>query len=220
MTFSTALTTCSGWTIVAASSSSAKAVGTSWLERRMTLWSSMSKKRSWISAEREAPMPPVSMHSSTMIALFVLAIEFFIVWRSNGLREIRSMTSGSYPRASRSFTASMTVYRMRPYVRMVMSFPVLTTSAFSRLWTSSGPPTVSLRLYRRTCSKKTIGLSLRMAALRRALAFRGVLTATSWTPGIDWKYDSRRCECSAPSCRPTPPGPRMTIGTLYCPPEV
>jgi hypothetical protein len=57
-----------------------------------------------------------------------------------------------------------------------------------------------------TCltSKKTIGLSLRMADLSSAFAFAGVLQATSCTPGMAWKYDSRRCECSAPSWRPTP----------------
>ncbi len=52
-----------------------------------------------------------------------------------------------------------------------------------------------------------------MALLSSALAFDTVEQATSCTPGMDWKYDSRRWLCSAPSWRPTPPGPRITTGT-------
>ena len=81
----------------------------------------------------------------------------------------------------------------------------------------------------RHTSKNTMGLSLRIADFSSAFAFAGVLQATSCTPaapqangaasqqldvrartpdgnapGMAWKYDSRRCECSAPSWRPTP----------------
>ena len=42
-------------------------------------------------------------------------------------------------------------------------------------------------LYSRTCSKKMMGLSLRMALLRRAFELATVEQATSCTPGIDWK---------------------------------
>ena len=59
-----------------------------------------------------------------------------------------------------------------------------------------------------------------IALFSSALALAAVEHATSCTPGIDWKYDSSLCECSAPSCLPTPPGPRMTTGTLNCPPDV
>lgn len=42
-------------------------------------------------------------------------------------------------------------------------------------------------LYSSTCSKKMIGLSLRMADLSSALLLATVLQATSCTPGMDWK---------------------------------
>ena len=45
-----------------------------------------------IIADSEAPMPPVFMHSSTMITCFVFITLLLMVSMSNGLRLIRSMT--------------------------------------------------------------------------------------------------------------------------------
>ena len=121
----TASITCSGWTMVAASSSYAYAVGTSCelsrttytkgntqltitvsrllrrlasphhsnaVQRTLTWWSSSSKRDSLMMADREAPMPPVFMHSSTMMALRVFLMLLLMVSMSKGFKLIRSIT--------------------------------------------------------------------------------------------------------------------------------
>ena len=45
-----------------------------------------------MTAEREAPMPPVFMHSSTMMHFRVFLMLFVMVSRSKGFRLIRSIT--------------------------------------------------------------------------------------------------------------------------------
>lgn len=57
-----------------------------------TSWSSSLKRDSLMTAEREAPMPPVFMHSSTMMHLRVFLMLFVMVSKSNGFRLIRSIT--------------------------------------------------------------------------------------------------------------------------------
>lgn len=60
--------------------------------RRMISWSSSLNRDSLITADREAPMPPVFMHSSTMMALRVFFTLLLIVSMSKGFRLIRSTT--------------------------------------------------------------------------------------------------------------------------------
>lgn len=57
-----------------------------------TWWSSSSKRDSLIMADREAPMPPVFMHSSTMMACLVFLMLLLMVSMSKGFRLIKSMT--------------------------------------------------------------------------------------------------------------------------------
>lgn len=60
--------------------------------RRMISWSSSLNRDSLITADREAPMPPVFMHSSTMMALRVFFTLLLMVSMSKGFRLIRSTT--------------------------------------------------------------------------------------------------------------------------------
>ena len=55
-------------------------------------WSSSSKSDSLTMADSEAPMPPVFMHSSTMIQFRVFLMLLLMVSMSNGFRLIRSIT--------------------------------------------------------------------------------------------------------------------------------
>ena len=43
---------------------------------------------------------------------------------------------------------------------------------------------------------------------------------TTFNPGQFAYTASRHCECCAPSWPAAPPGPRKTIGTLNCPPDM
>lgn len=69
-------------------------MGRGWMARGLlaTSWSSSLKRDSLITAERDAPMPPVFMHSSTMMHLRVFFMLFVMVSRSKGFRLIRSTT--------------------------------------------------------------------------------------------------------------------------------
>ena len=55
-------------------------------------WSRWSKSDSLITEDSEAPMPPVFMHSSTMITRDVFFTLSLIVFMSNGFSEMRSIT--------------------------------------------------------------------------------------------------------------------------------
>ena len=55
-------------------------------------WSSSSKSDSLTMADSEAPMPPVFMHSSTMMACRVFLMLLLMVSMSKGFKLIRSMT--------------------------------------------------------------------------------------------------------------------------------
>ena len=55
-------------------------------------WSSSSKSDSLTMADSEAPMPPVFMHSSTMIQFRVFLMLLLMVSMSKGFRLIRSIT--------------------------------------------------------------------------------------------------------------------------------
>ena len=68
------------------SSSLAYAVGTSCDERRMTSWSSSSSRFSEIQEDTEAPMPPLRMHSSTMMTRCVFFTDIYAARRGASAR--------------------------------------------------------------------------------------------------------------------------------------
>ena len=61
-------------------------------ERVRAWWSSSSQSDSLMMADREAPMPPVFMHSSTTMAWRVFLILLLMASMSKGFRLIRSIT--------------------------------------------------------------------------------------------------------------------------------
>ena len=69
------------------------------------------------------------------------------------------------------------------------------------------------------CSKKTTGLSSRIADFRRPFASAGVDGATIFRPGIPISQETGICEWIAPKRAPPPTTERITSGTL-CRPSV
>src|SRR2546422_1758188 len=67
---------------------------------------------------------------------------------------------------------------------------------------------------------KTTGFSSRIALLMSPLASCGVAGATTFKPGTWQNHASRLCECWAANWCAAEPGPRITIGTQSCPPDM
>ena len=121
---------------------------------------------------------------------------------SRGRSVLRSMTSDAIPSAARTsaaFSASCT-----PFIAetMVMSVPSRAMRA-TPIGTSS-PSTSPMIPYRRLCSKKSTGLSSRIADRRRPFASAGVAGVTIFSPGIPMNHDTGICEWIAPNRPPAP----------------
>ena len=72
--------------------------------------------------------------------------------------------------------------------------------------------------YRRLCSKKSTGLSSRIADRSRPFASAGVAGVTIFSPGTPMNQDAGIWEWIAPNRPPAPTTERITSGTLTCSP--
>src|SRR5215510_2107195 len=103
---------------------------------------------------------------------------------------------------------------------IVISVPTRFTSATpkGRVYSSAG--TGPLSLYIILSSKKTTGLSSRIAVFKRPFASYGVEGNTTFNPGIWQNHACRDCECCAAERRVAPSVARITIGTFHFPPDM
>src|SRR5436309_14376239 len=85
---------------------------------------------------------------------------------------------------------------------------------------SSSAGTEPFSLYIILSSKKTTGLSSRIALFRRPFASYGVDGNTTFNPGMWQDHACSDCECCAADRRVAPSEPRMTLGTLHLPSDV
>ena len=81
---------------------------------------------------------------------------------------------------------------------------------------SGSPSTSPLRPSRRLCSRKSTGLSSRIACLSRLLASLGVDGQAILSPGTEWNQPIGVCEWIAPKRPPAPTTESTTSGTLAC----
>ena len=85
---------------------------------------------------------------------------------------------------------------------------------------SSSSGTGPESLYIILSSKKSTGLSSRIAVLSRPLASRGVAGMATLSPGMWAKSACKLCECCAAEERPAPIDSRIVSGTLHWPPDM
>ena len=135
---------------------------------------------------------------------------------SRGRSVLRSITSAAIPSAARvsaAFSASCTPFIAETIVTSVPSRAMRATP----IGTSS-PSTSPTTPYRRLCSKKSTGLSSRIAERRSPFASAGVAGVTIFSPGTPMNHDTGIWEWIAPNRPPAPTTERITSGTLTCSP--
>src|SRR5262245_42781460 len=103
---------------------------------------------------------------------------------------------------------------------IVTSVPSRFTSATPNGIVYSSVGTGPLSLYIILSSKKTTGLSSRIADLRSPFASYGVDGSTTFNPGMWQNQACSDCECCAAERRVAPSVARMTIGTFHLPPDM
>src|SRR3954467_7291966 len=158
--------------------------------------------------------PPVRGPSSTTTSRLVFCTERRIVALSTGRTVRRSITSQWTPSPASVSAAARHSCKVRIALTSVTSVPSRTTAASPMV--PSSPSTSPLSAYRRLCSRKSTGLSSRIAALSSPLASAGVDGQTIFSPGTPCNQLIGTWEWMAPKRPPPPMAERTTSGTLAC----
>ena len=150
----------------------------------------------------------------------VFFAESISVCLSSGKVVRGSITSALMPTSWSNSAAARATWTMLLVATMVMSPPARFTSATPSgiVYSSAGTPP-----FRRYCilsSKKTTGLSSRMAVFISPLASYGVDGTTTLSPGMWLGHACSDCECCAADRRVAPSVARTTSGTRHRPPDM
>ena len=124
------------------------------------------------------------------------------------------------PIASSILAAPTATCTMLLVATMVMSRPSRFTSATPSGIVYSSDGTSPFTLYCILSSKKTTGLSSRIALFINPFASYGVEGTTTFRPGMWLGQACSDCECCAADRRDAPSVARTTSGTLHLPPDM
>ena len=156
----------------------------------------------------------------TTMARVVFFADSIRVFLSSGTVVLTSITSALMPTAARISAALRETCTMLLVATSVMSFPCRLISATPNgiVYSSSG--TGPFSWYINLSSKRTTGLSSRIAVLSNPLASYGVAGSTTFKPGMWLNHACRLWLCCAADRRVAPKVVRITIGTLSLPPDI
>ncbi|CAB5008495.1 unannotated protein [freshwater metagenome] len=169
-------------------------------------------------AATSAPAPPVLGASCAITSRPVRRTDSRIVSESSGFTPRGSITSTLIPSAASCSAASSARCIRVVHATTVTWVPARATAACPISTRCSPSGTSPLSPYRPLCSRKSTGLSERIALLSRPLASAGVDGVTTCSPAADISIASGLCECSGPPPLAAPSGARMTSGTVKSPP--